>query len=185
MRTLSWKEYMKNTHIGTFKAITMALATLTLLSASPAFAEDPKPVSQHKDWTVFAYDESGKKTCFAVTQPAESLPKGVRRGSIFFSVTHSQTDKTVNAVSTSMGYPLQANSTPTITIGGKVYSLFAQGETAWPAGDNVQKALVTAMKRGQKMIIKGTSTRGTNTSDTYSLAGITAAIAAAKSHCSL
>ncbi|MGL1922423.1 MAG: invasion associated locus B family protein [Hyphomicrobiales bacterium] len=176
---------MTNKNIGTFKAITAALTTAFILSAAPTFASDPKPVSQHKDWTVFAYEEGGKKTCFAVTQPAESLPKGVKRGSIFFSVTHSQTDKTLNAVSTSMGYPLRANSTPTITIGGKVYSMFAQAETAWPAGDNVQKALVSAMKRGQKMIIKGTSTRGTNTTDTYSLAGITAAIGAAKSHCKL
>lgn len=172
-------------NIGTFKAIATVLTTAFIFTATAAFADDPKPISQHKDWTVFAYTEGGKKTCFAVTQPSESLPKGVKRGSIFFSVTHSQTDKTLNAVSTSMGYPLRANSTPTISIGGKVYSMFAQGETAWPAGDNVQKALVTAMKRGQKMVIKGTSQRGTNTTDTYSLSGITAAIGAAKTHCGL
>lgn len=181
---------MKNQKFGAFKAVSaLTLSTLgvtaALFTATPAFADDPKPVSQHKDWTVFAYEEAGKKTCFAVTQPAESLPKGVKRGSIFFSVTHSQVDKTMNAVSTSMGYPLRKNSTPTITIGSKTYSMFAQGETAWPAGDKVQSALVTAMKRGQKMVIKGTSTRGTNTTDTYSLAGITAAIGAAKTHCGL
>lgn len=181
---------MTNKYFGAYKAIsTLSVSTLivtaTLLSATPTLADDPKPISQHKDWTVFAYDEAGKKTCFAVTQPTESLPKGVKRGSIFFSVTHSQTDKTTNAVSVAMGYPLRENSTPTITIGAKTYSMFAQAETVWPAGDNVQTALVAAMKRGQKMIIKGTSSRGTNTSDSYSLAGITAAIGAARTHCSL
>uniref|UniRef100_A0A2A4Z4Z8 Invasion associated locus B family protein n=1 Tax=OCS116 cluster bacterium TaxID=2030921 RepID=A0A2A4Z4Z8_9PROT len=181
---------MTNKYFGNLKAIsTLCVSTFvaaaTLLIATPTFADDPKPVSQHKDWTVFAYEEGGKKTCFAVTQPTESLPKGVRRGSIFFSVTHSQTDKTVNAVSIAMGYPLRENSTPTVTIGGKVYSMFAQAETAWPAGDSVQTALVAAMKRGQKMSIKGTSSRGTNTTDNYSLSGITAAIGAAKTHCGL
>lgn len=176
---------MTNKNFGVLKAISAVLTSAIILTATATFADDPKPVSQHKDWTVFTYTEGGKKTCFAVTQPAESLPKGVKRGEIFFSVTHSQTDKTLNAVSISMGYPLQPNSTPTISIGGKTYSMFAQSETAWPAGDNVQKALVVAMKRGQKMVIKGTSSRGTNTTDTYSLAGITAAIGAAKTDCGL
>ncbi|MBL1419665.1 MAG: hypothetical protein COC24_004065 [Alphaproteobacteria bacterium] len=176
---------MTNKHFGAFKSLSSLIIAATLLSVTPVFADDPEPISQHKDWTVFAYEEAGKKTCFAVTQPTESLPAGVRRGSIFFSVTHSQTDKTTNAVSVAMGYPLRENSTPTITVGSKTFSMFAQAETAWPAGDNVQSALVAAMKRGQKMIIKGTSSRGTNTTDTYSLSGITAAIGAAKTHCNL
>ena len=179
------EKHMTNKIFGKIKAISTILVTATLLSASPSFAEEPKPIEQHKDWSIFAYSEKGKMVCFAVTQPTESLPKGVNRGSIYFSVTHSQSDKTVNAVSVSMGYPLKANSSPSITIGSKSYTLFAQGETAWPTGDKLQTQLVTAMKRGQKMVVKGVSTRGTNTTDTYSLAGITAAIAGAKKHCKL
>jgi hypothetical protein len=36
--------------------------------------------------------------------------------------------------------------------------------------------LVDALKAGSKMVVKGTSRRGTNTIDEYSLAGISAAL---------
>ncbi len=165
--------------------ISTILVSSFILFTSPAFAEAPKDISQHKDWSVFEYQENGKKDCFAVSIPTESLPKGVRRGGIYFSVTHSQSDKTTNAVSISMGYPLKAGSNPTATIGSTVYQFFAQGETIWPISDTVLAKLVAGMKRGQKVVIRGTSSRGTKTTDTFSLSGVTAAIAAAKKNCGM
>lgn len=169
----------------TFKLISALLLSGFAFSAAPTLAAAPKPIAQHKDWSIFAFTEKSKMTCFAVIQPSESLPKGVRRGGIFFSVTHSQADKSVNAVSIAMGYPLKAGSEPTATIAGKTYTLFAQGETAWPTGNAVEKSLIAAMKRGSKMVIKGISGRGTKTTDTYSLSGVTNAINGAKKHCKL
>ena len=39
-----------------------------------------------------------------------------------------------------------------------------------------EKTLVDAMRKGRKMVVKGTSSRGTSTVYTYSLSGITAAL---------
>ena len=49
-----------------------------------------------------------------------------------------------------------------------------------PATD---KKIVTAMKAGKSLKVKGTSWRGTQTVDTYSLAGISAALAAIDKAC--
>jgi hypothetical protein len=42
---------------------------------------------------------------------------------------------------------------------------------------------VTALKGGSSLVVKGTSGRGTQTTDTYSLAGVTAAMAAIDTAC--
>ena len=45
-------------------------------------------------------------------------------------------------------------------------------------------ALVNAMKRGNELVFKGTSERGTLTTDSYSLKGVTAAMKAIDKACS-
>ena len=45
------------------------------------------------------------------------------------------------------------------------------------------RAIVAAMKAGRQMIVRGTSTRGTLTTDTYSLSGFSAALAAIDKAC--
>ncbi|MFO1113388.1 MAG: invasion associated locus B family protein [Rhodospirillales bacterium] len=47
----------------------------------------------------------------------------------------------------------------------------------------VDRAIVAAMKAGQKMTVRGTSARGTITTDTYSLSGFSAALAAIDKAC--
>ena len=46
---------------------------------------------------------------------------------------------------------------------------------AFAVDTKTDKALVDAMIRGARMVVKGTSSRGTKTTDTYSLKGFSAA----------
>ena len=48
---------------------------------------------------------------------------------------------------------------------------------------NVDKKLVEAMKKGERLIIDGTSTKGTTTKDTYSLRGFSSAYRAISTKC--
>jgi hypothetical protein len=68
-------------------------------------------------------------------------------------------------------------------IDGKQFSLFTDDDTAWGGDARTDSALVTAMKAGTSMTVRGTSARGTLTTDTYSLAGFTAAHAAIDKAC--
>ena len=65
----------------------------------------------------------------------------------------------------------------------KNFRLFTQGETAWAKDADTDKALVTAMRSGSRMVVKGTSTRGTLTTDTYSLSGFSRAYERASREC--
>jgi hypothetical protein len=63
------------------------------------------------------------------------------------------------------------------------FTLTTGNEFAWmPIGESV-KPLVNAMMGGQQMIVKGVSARGTETTDTYSLLGFTAAYKAMVKTC--
>ena len=56
-------------------------------------------------------------------------------------------------------------------------------EAAWLASTEDEPAFVTAMKSGTNLVVKGTSGKGTQTTDTYSLGGVTAALAAIDKAC--
>lgn len=147
-----------------------------------AVAADSTVVKRFNDWTVYKAKSNDGSICFAASTPKDIEPKGVNRGDIFFYVTTWPKYKVREEVSVKLGYPLKASSTPTITIGAKNFTLFDKGERAY-IHTSLEKKLLAAMRAGSKMIIKGTSKRGTNTTDVYSLSGITAALKAAVSAC--
>ena len=53
----------------------------------------------------------------------------------------------------------------------------------WPEDEEIDDLLIKGMKRGTTMIVKGISSRGTNTTDTYSLRGFTASYKAISKIC--
>ena len=75
-----------------------------------------------------------------------------------------------------MGYPLREESKVTVTVDGKNYVLFTKGDSAWVENAAEEPALVSAMRAGSTMTVKATSRRGTNTTYTFSLSGVTAAL---------
>ena len=71
----------------------------------------------------------------------------------------------------------------TVNVDGAKFRLFTQGEGAWSDALSEEPLLVNAMRAGSKMSVHGLSRRGTNTTDTYSLRGISAALNAAQKAC--
>jgi len=62
-----------------------------------------------------------------------------------------------------------------LAIDGQDFDLFTDGDSAWARDAETDRKLVQAMVRGNSMVVRGTSSRGTLTVDTYSLSGFTAA----------
>ena len=86
-------------------------------------------------------------------------------------------------VSTIIGYPFKQGSTSTVTIDGNEYQLYTNGDGAWAESGDLDRKIVDAMKNGKAMSVSGTSWRGTNTRDRYSLSGVTAAMQKIDSMC--
>ena len=82
------------------------------------------------------------------------------------------------------GYPFAEGSTVNLNISGNEFELFTEGEWAWPASADEDKQIITAMKRGTDAVLTARSSRGTQTKDTFSLLGFTAAAEDADKRCS-
>jgi hypothetical protein len=155
----------------------LTVVGLALLQAGAAFAQEPKLLGEFDDWAAYTYKtESGASVCYIVSQPKESAPKNVKRDPIFFLVTHRPGERVRNEVNTIVGYPFKENSTATVTVGDSKFDLFTSGDGAWADSADRDRAIVEAMKGGSIMRLKGTSWRGTETTDRYSLKGVSAAM---------
>lgn len=161
----------------------VALVLLVGLAAgyTEAKAASPRLLGEYRDWRAYRVTTDAGPMCYAYSSPTESLPKRASRGRVFIAVSHRPSDNVRNEVSVRQGYPLKNSPRPYVSIGPKRFSMFAgeAGEDShWVWLDDAikDKRLVAEMKKGKVMIIKGTSARGTTTTDRYSLMGVSAAL---------
>jgi len=133
------------------------------------------------DWE--AYRDPREGFCYAGSKPKKEEGRYTQRGDVFVLVTHRPKEKSYNVVSFEAGYAFKEGAEATATIGAQAFALFGHGEQAWTKDANGDAQLVKAMRAGATMVVKGTSARGTATTDTYSLTGISAALDAIDKAC--
>ena len=155
----------------------------SLAGVAFAQAQDPTPLGDFKDWAAYTYKTSGGKVCYVVSQPKSSDPKNAKRDPIFFLVTHRPGQGVRNEVSTIIGYPFKKEAIVKVMVDKAAFDLFTNGDGAWADTTAKDKEIVTAMKKGQKLTVKGASWRGTETLDSYSLKGIAQALAKIDAAC--
>ena len=131
-----------------------------------------------RDWTAYRSDSGDKRTCFVSSEPKSSKGdyKKENRGDFRVYVTHGPAHDVTNEVSIKAGYDHKEQSIVKYTIDGKKFSLFTLKDRAWAETPELDSKIVSAMKAGNKLLVSGTSSRGTDTEDTYSLFGFTAAL---------
>ncbi|MFT5391460.1 MAG: hypothetical protein ACI8PT_001655 [Gammaproteobacteria bacterium] len=151
-------------------ALVWMCAAGAMLVVANGLAQD---LGQFKAWRSHAFIEGEERVCSMWSQPASAQGKYQRRGEIFAFVTHRPAAR--NKVSFEMGYDHKAGSELMVNIGQQVFALVTSGSTAWSNDAKRSVLVVRAMKRGSNMVVTGVSARGTKTTDTYSLAGFTAA----------
>lgn len=156
--------------------------------AGSAFAqESTNRVAANTDWSVFVEDNPTE--CWAVSAPKETVNTkdgrvvAVRRSDILLYVTYRPSAKVKSEVSFTGGYPFADGSIVTFKIGDASFDFFTSKENAWPATAADDAKIISAMKRGAKAVVTGRSSRGTQTQDTFSLLGFTAAIEEADKRC--
>lgn len=165
----------------------LLFAFLIFHSAGTTFAADPQPIGKGRygDWNAFVFTENGEKVCYMATQPVSAKGNYSRRGDIFALVTHRPGEGTKNVFSYITGYPYKAGSKVSVDIQGQKFELFTQDDTAWAPDSETDNALADKIRQGSKMIVKGTSSRGTLTTDVISLKGSTAAHSAISKECGI
>lgn len=146
--------------------------------AKSAKAKNNSPVSLGKygDWHAFEVQEDGHKVCYMVSPAKKSSGKYSKRGDVYMVVAHRPSLKSYDVVSHHAGYPLKPGEDVKLEIktkgGDKKEVLFSEGEVAWCLDDKTDRLVTESLtKKGSQVTIHGQSTRGTKTTDIYSLKG--------------
>ena len=162
----------------------LAVAVIVLAVAVPrARAQDV--LATHETWNAMAAGSGKDRVCYVAAAPRKEEGKYSSRGDTFVLVSQRPGEDTRDTVEVRAGYTYKADSDVTVNIDGRKYSLFTNADSAWARDAEADHAIAAAMKAGKEMIVTGYSSRGTLTTDTYSLSGFTAAYNAAAKACGL
>ena len=144
------------------------------LVAPTAFA-DPVEMLVSKNWGAYRYDNDGSRICFVSSVPTNSKGKydPKNRGDIRVFVSHGPGKAERDVVQVIAGYRYKPQSDVSLTIDGKSFKLFTIEDRAYSESEEDDLRIIKLMKRGSRMTIVGISSRGTKTTDTYSLSGFT------------
>ncbi len=150
--------------------------TFVLLGTGIAAAQSPTRIQQFKAWGAYSYKSGGNTVCYVLSVPTTKEPASVDHGDIFFIVSQRPGQNISYEPQAMMGYPMKENSKVNVTIDDKNFVMFTKEKAAWVENAAEEPALVAAMKSGKTMTVKAQSRRGTVTSYSYSLQGISAAL---------
>lgn len=156
----------------------IAFATLAFCaSAATAFAQaGPSLLGTFEAWEAYKNSDTRGAVCWAVTQPQSKEPATAKRDPIYFIITTWPKQKIVNEPSIVIGYQFKDASQATVEVGSDKFNFFTKADGAWLPDKNDEQRLITAMRGNSEMTVKGFSKRGTLTTDTYSLKGLSAAL---------
>jgi Invasion associated locus B (IalB) protein len=171
----------------TFRALFLIASLLVALAsaANVSYGADQRELlGSFRDWDALVITrDNGERICYMISVPKETSPNNVRRGDIYAMVTMRPRARIVDEVNIIVGYPFRASSEASATIGNRQFTMFTEGDGAWLRTPQEDSQMVTAMRAGSSMQVRGTSSRGTNTRDRYSLIGFTAAYNAITEAC--
>ncbi len=168
-----------------FRTIPTFLATLgALVAFAPAAFAQASPTAgaqllgQYGDWGAYTASPGGRKVCFALAKPTSSAtnPPNRPRDPAWLFVSTRPAEKVREEVSVIIGYPLKPNSDAEIEVGGASFAMYTQNDGAWVKNAAEEARLVDALRKGADATVKGESSRGTKTTDVFSLKGISQAL---------
>jgi hypothetical protein len=157
-------------------------ATETASPAAPArtVAGGAKPtlLGQYGDWGAYTAAPGGKKICFAIAKPSatETTPANRPRNPSYMFISSRPAEKVSDEVSIIIGYPFKPGTEASVVVGSTSFALYTQLDGAWIKNATEEAHMVDAMRGGQSAVVKGVSSKGTQSSDTYSLKGLSQAL---------
>ncbi len=169
----------------------LLLSAVLALAATGVFAQGaakPTLVGTFNKWTMWSYTGSyggnGEgKVCYIYSEPDKMEPPKLDHGRVSFSITTSPSEGITDEANFVTGYTMKEQSSVTVEIGDKSFTMFTQGDSAWLVNKEEEPALLDAMKSGSTMVVKATSRRGNDTTYSYSLSGVTAAADKMRAEC--
>ncbi len=160
-----------------------ALGFVFCIGPSLAQTAGPALLGTFDDWEAYKTTDGRGAVCYAISSPKAKEPASAKRDPIYFLITTWPKASIANEPSVIIGYQFKEASKATIQVGSDKFEFFTKADAAWmPTGPDEQR-LITGMRTASELTVKGFSKRGTLTTDTYSLKGISAALDKAAEGC--
>ena len=204
---------MSATHMTRFVLpILIALALPTAALAQPAAPASEKPAAkpvakpaaakpaaanplaqatllgQFGDWGAYTATPAGKKVCFALAKPSSSVDNPPNRRTaanvVYMFISSRPAEKVKDEVSILVtGYVFKPSSDANLDVGGSAFAMYTQNDGAWVKNASDEAKMIGDMRRGSDVVVKAMTSRGTATTDTFSLKGIDQALARVAQEC--
>ena len=156
-------------------------------AAAVAAGGDAQPslLGQYGDWGAYAASPGGNRVCFALAKPKTSKtePAGRSRDQSYVFISSRPAEKVKHEVSVIIGYPFKTSSDATAEIGSAKFAMYTQNDGAWIKNITEEARMVDAMRKGTDLTVKGTSGRGTQSTDQFSLKGLAQALDKIEQEC--
>lgn len=144
----------------------------------------PEQLGTYGEWGAYLAQSGKDKTCYALGQPKDRQPKAKLKdtpGYIFISSRPGEGVR--NEVAINLGYATKDGSAATAEIDGDGWELITKGQNAWVKEQPREREFVGALRGGSRLVIKASSAKGTSTTDTYALKGLSDALARVAQEC--
>jgi len=147
-------------------------------AAAAAGGAEPTLIGQYGTWGAYTATPNGRKVCFALAKPSSSKtnPPNRPRDPAYAFVSTRPAEKVVNEVSIMIGYALKPGSESSLEVGGSAYAMYTQGDGLWIKNAAEEEQMVNAMRKSAEVTVKGVSAKGTETTDVFSLKGLSQAL---------
>lgn len=145
-------------------------------------------LGQYGDWGAYTATPGGQKVCFALTKPVSSVDSPAKRrtaaNAVYLFISTRPAEKVSNEISILVsGYEFKPNTEATAAVGPASFPMYTQKDGAWIKNAAEESKLLDSMRRGADVVVKATTSRGTQTTDTFSLKGAVQAIDRASQEC--
>jgi Invasion associated locus B (IalB) protein len=164
-----------------------AAAPAAAAPAAPAPAGEAQPtlLGQYGDWGAYSALPGGRKVCFSIAKPksSQTTPAGRKRDQAYVFVSDRPAENVRNEVSVIIGYPFKDKTDATAEIGTDKFAMYTLNDGAWIKNVAEEARMVDAMRKGSDLTVKGVSGHGTESTDQYSLKGLSQALDRATQEC--
>ena len=147
-------------------------------AAAPAAVAGPSPslLTQYGDWGVYVSQTPKTKICYALSQPKDRQPGGLKRDPAYFFVSTRPGENIRNEVSVVVGFTIKDGSDAALNVGGTSFPFYTKNDGAWIRNAAEEARVIEALRKGKDFTIKSNSQRGNATADRYSLSGLAQAL---------
>jgi len=165
-----------------------AAAAPAQATPAPALTAQATLLGQFGDWSAYTATPAGRKVCFALAKPANSQDNPPNRRTsaniVYMFISSRPAEKVKEELSILVtGYAFKPSTEASMAIGSASFPMYTQNDGAWVKNPADESRLIDSMRKGGDAVVKGTTSRGTQTTDTFSLKGFDQALKRVSQEC--